>query len=73
MSATPLHPAAPATARFAPVPLVSGEHIPGAAGTNPIESVTVTIVDAVGQSSQTVLEARHGGWWVPRDALTPTV
>ena len=64
--------ATPATARFAPIPLVCGEHIASGAGTKPIASVTVTIVDTAGQSSQTVLESRNGGWWAPQDALSPT-
>jgi len=73
MSVTPIHPpTTPATARFAPIPFVSGEHITSEAGTNPIQSVTVTIVDTAGQASQTVLEQRNGGWWAPADGLDPT-
>lgn len=74
MSVTPLHrDATPAPARFAPIPLVSGEHIDSQAGVNPIASVTVTIVDTLGQSSQTLLEARSGGWWAPQGSLNPTI
>jgi hypothetical protein len=73
MSVTPLHPpTTPATARFAPLPLVSGEHITSDTGTHDIKSVTVTIVDATGQVSKTALELRNGGWWAPSGALDPT-
>lgn len=73
MSVTPLHPPTePVTARFAPIPLVSGDHITSGSGAVPIESVVVTINDATGSATQVVLESRSGGWWAPADALSHT-